>query len=119
MFDNKSMRELLIIQKLLIKYFFYSINILKIRDTFKIYINHLWSFIVIILHQYGLAVCMSASHEVGHRFVSQPGHTKDYHKNSTNCLPAWHTCFKVGVCQCSLTVKMLGSVCKFIWGHAL
>ena len=22
--------------------------------------------------------------------VSRPGHTKDHHKNGTNCLPAWH-----------------------------
>ena len=22
--------------------------------------------------------------------TSFPGHTKDHHKNGTNCLPAWH-----------------------------
>ena len=27
---------------------------------------------------------------VGREFASQPGHTKDHHKNCTNCLPAWH-----------------------------
>ena len=25
------------------------------------------------------------------------GHNKDHHKNGTNCLPAWHTCVRVGV----------------------
>ena len=25
------------------------------------------------------------------------GHTKDYHKNGTNCLPAWHAGVMVGV----------------------
>ena len=24
------------------------------------------------------------------QFASCPGHTKDHHKNGTNCLPAWH-----------------------------
>ena len=38
----------------------------------------------------GLVVSMSAFHTVGCRFVSQPGHTIDHHKNGTNCLPAWH-----------------------------
>ena len=38
----------------------------------------------------GLVVSVSASHTVGCEFASQPGHTKDYHKNGTNCLPAWH-----------------------------
>ena len=30
-------------------------------------------------------------------FVSRPGHTKDHHKNGTNCLPALHACVRVGV----------------------
>ena len=38
----------------------------------------------------GLVVSVSASHTVGRGFVSRPGHTKDHHKNCTNCLPAWH-----------------------------
>ena len=33
---------------------------------------------------------VSASRTVGHEFASWPGHTKDHHKNGTNCLPAWH-----------------------------
>ena len=33
---------------------------------------------------------VSASRTVGHEFASRPGHTKDHHKNGTNCLPAWH-----------------------------
>ena len=35
-----------------------------------------------------LVVWVSASHKVGHGFASRPGHTKDHHKNGTNCLPA-------------------------------
>ena len=33
---------------------------------------------------------VSASRTVGREFASRPGHTKDRHKNGTNCLPAWH-----------------------------
>ena len=33
---------------------------------------------------------LSASRTVGREFASRPGHTKDHHKNGTNCLPAWH-----------------------------
>ena len=29
-----------------------------------------------------------ASRTVGREFASRPGHTKDHHKNGTNCLPA-------------------------------
>ena len=52
----------------------------------------------------GLVVSMSASHAVGRGFASRPGHTKDHHKNGTNCHPAWHACVRVGVLQCSPTV---------------
>ena len=31
---------------------------------------------------------VSASRTVGRGFASRPGHTKDHHKNGTNCLPA-------------------------------
>ena len=31
---------------------------------------------------------VSASRTVGREFASRPGHTKDHHKNGTNCLPA-------------------------------
>ena len=31
---------------------------------------------------------VSASRTVGREFASRPGHTKDHHKNATNCLPA-------------------------------
>ena len=27
---------------------------------------------------------------IGRGFAFRPGHTKDHHKNGTNCLPAWH-----------------------------
>ena len=40
----------------------------------------------------GFVVSVSASHAVGRRFASQPGHTKDHHTNGTNCLPAWQAC---------------------------
>ena len=38
----------------------------------------------------GLVVSVSASRTVSRAFASRPGHTKDHHKNGTNCLPAWH-----------------------------
>ena len=38
-----------------------------------------------------LVFSMSASHVVGCRYAPRPGHTKDHHKNGTNCLPSWHT----------------------------
>ena len=31
---------------------------------------------------------MSASRTVGRELASRPSHTKDHHKNGTNCLPA-------------------------------
>ena len=33
---------------------------------------------------------VSASRAVGREFASRPGHTKDHHRNGTNCLSAWH-----------------------------
>ena len=38
----------------------------------------------------GLVVSVSASHLVDCEFAFRSGHTKDHHKNGTNCLPAWH-----------------------------
>ena len=35
---------------------------------------------------YGLVVSVSASHVVGSGFAPRSGHTKDHHKNGTNCL---------------------------------
>ena len=37
------------------------------------------------------------SQMVGRGFTSPPGHTKDHHKNGTNCLPALHAWVRVGV----------------------
>ena len=34
---------------------------------------------------------------VGRGFRPWSGHTKDHHKNGTNCLFAWDACFRVGV----------------------
>ena len=45
---------------------------------------------VVRLRQDGLVVGVSASHAVGHGFVSRPGHTKNHHKNGGNCHPARH-----------------------------
>ena len=58
-------------------------------------------------HRVGLLVRVSASHVLGPWFAPWPGHTKDLHKNGTNCLPAWHACVWVGVWQCSPTVLKL------------
>ena len=44
----------------------------------------------------GLVVSMSTSHMLGHGFASRPCHTKDHHKNGTNCLPALHSCMHKG-----------------------
>ena len=38
--------------------------------------------------QVGLVFSVTASHAVGRGFMPRPGHTKDHHKNGTNCLPA-------------------------------
>ena len=35
-------------------------------------------------------------------------HTKDHHKNVTNCLLTWQACIRVGVRQCSSTVLKAG-----------
>ena len=46
----------------------------------------------------GSVVCVSALHAVVNGFVPGLGHTKDHHKNGTNCLPTWHAGVRVGVC---------------------
>ena len=48
-----------------------------------------------------LVVSVSASHTVGCVFATRLGHTKDHHKNFSNCLPALHACVRVGVWKCS------------------
>ena len=63
---------------------------------------------------------VSASHTVDRESASRPGHTKDHHKNGTNCLPAWHA-MRLGR---SLAVQpdcLKGRVvCGTVeWGHAL
>ena len=55
----------------------------------------------------GLVVSVSASHMVGREFASRPGHTKDHHKNGTNCLLA---CVRVGVGSETRLSKRPGSV---------
>ena len=56
-------------------------------------INFLIKFIRVYEYMYlskpgrvGLVVSVSASHTVGREFASWPCHTKDHHKNGTNCL---------------------------------
>ena len=43
-------------------------------------------YMCVCICRVGLVVSMSASHTVGREFASQPGHTKDHHKNGTNLL---------------------------------
>ena len=65
----------------------------------------------------GLLVSVSASRTVGREFAPRLGHTKDHHKNGTDCLPVWHT-IHLGR---SLTVQpdcLKGRV-VCLWGHAL
>ena len=46
------------------------------------------SFDNVGLCRIGSVGSVSASRTVGREFASRPGHTKDHHKNGTNCLPA-------------------------------
>ena len=48
------------------------------------------SIIYSVVFRVGSVGSVSASRTVGREFASRPGHTKDHHKNGTNCLPAWH-----------------------------
>ena len=43
---------------------------------------------IYLLCRVGSVGSVSASRTVGREFASQTGHTKDHHKNGTNCLPA-------------------------------
>ena len=44
----------------------------------------------LLMDPIGLVVSVCASRTVGREFASRPGHTKDHHKNGTNCLPVYH-----------------------------
>ena len=68
-------------------------------------------------HWVGLVISVSASHAVGRGFAPRPGHTKDLHKNGTNCLPAWHACVRVD--SAAWLCKRRGSEWYCLWGHAL
>ena len=48
-----------------------------------------------------VSVHVSTSHAVGRGFAARSGHTKDYHKNGTNCIFAWHAVVKIGERQCN------------------
>ena len=56
------------------------------------YMMHLSEIVVVsFTHlpcRVGSVGSVSASRTVGREFASRPGHTKDHHKNGTNCLPA-------------------------------
>ena len=60
--------------------------------------------------RYGLVVSVSTSHAAGIGFVPKPVHTKDHHKNGTNCLSAWHTANRIGVWQCVKDRPVCGAV---------
>ena len=63
-------------------------------------------------------ISVSASQTVGRGFVSRPGHTKDHHKNGTNCLMARNALgLKFG--SAAILSKRPGSVWNCLWGHAL
>ena len=51
-------------------------------------VANLWTIFVHTVFVF--VVSVSASHTLGRGFASRQGHTKDHHKNGTNCLPAWH-----------------------------
>ena len=61
-----------------------------IREEIKTEYEGIVIFNYLVPCRVGLVVSMSACHMVGYEFASRPGHTKDHHKNGTNCLPAWH-----------------------------
>ena len=47
-------------------------------------------------HRVGVVVSVSGSLVVGHGFASRPGHTKDHHKNDTNCSPSCMAHYALG-----------------------
>ena len=65
--------------------FVYTITILYL---YIIESNKIICLSVLYLSSNGLVVSVLAP---------QPGHTKDSHKNGTNCLPVWHAGVRVGV----------------------
>ena len=113
----------------MIKYghFFDQFKLSKSNQLTFIYLDYMFLWICWPCRD-GLVVNVSSSHAVGHGFASPWVHSKDHHRNCTNCLPAWHTDItRVGVWQCSpdsvwtcllhlhsprlLCVRSLGSPC--------
>ena len=70
-------------------------------------------------HKEGASYIVAKVFTDWHGFASRPGHTKDHHKNGTNCLLPWHAMYYAR----SLTVQpdcLKGRVvCGTVWGHAL
>ena len=81
-----------------------------ILNTSIFIIWNLW--IIFKPHCVGFVVIVPTSHALV--FAPRPGHTKDHHKNGTNCLPAWHACIRVGRLS-----KRLGSMWNCLRGHEL
>ena len=54
------------------------------------------------------------SHAVGRGFATRPGHIKDPYINDTNCLPAWHAGFMVGVLRLDCVKGRV--VCGTVYG---
>ena len=56
-----------------------------LSETLKFFIGQIF-----LPYRVGLVVSVSASHTVGRGFASWLVHTKNHHKNGTNCIPEWH-----------------------------
>ena len=101
-------------------HFILNIEMRKISLNMQIHISI--NYVVWVLSLFwpcrvGLVVSVSASRTVGREFASRPGHTKDHHKNGTNCLPDWHACVNVGVWQCMQPNCLKGRVvCGTVYG---
>ena len=63
----------------------------------------------------GLVVSVSATHTAGRGLASRPGHTKDHHKMVQTASLHGTQCIRVGVWQCSLTLKGR-VVCGTVYG---
>ena len=67
-------------------------------------------------YRVGSVVSMLASRAVGRGFNPGPGHTKDHHKNDTNCLPAWHAALGKDFGSATPNGVKGGVVCGTVYG---
>ena len=86
-------------------------------------LNYQWMSLlthyVLIFHNHvGLALWLACPslNVVGCEFASRLGHTKDHHKNGTNCLPALHACVRVGVLTVQPNCLKGRVVCGTVYG---